>query len=75
MQTSQLLEQAIAGDGGAASQLAAALKIDIVWYPTDVWAQSGGLDASEPFAEHGGDRYAAMNQAIVRVAKAMAAQS
>lgn len=73
METSQLLQHAVAGDGGAAAQLAATLKIDIVWYPHDVWAQNGPHDASEDFAAHGGDRFAAMRQAIVRVVTKMTA--
>lgn len=73
MQLKHLLEQAIAGDGNAAAQLAAALKIDLVWYPGDVWAHNGPHDASVEYAAHGGDRYAAMRVAIVQVATAMLA--
>jgi hypothetical protein len=74
MNIRQLLQKAIAGEVGAASELAAALKIDIVWYPNDVWAHSGSNDASVDFSAYNGDRHAAMTQAIIRVATAVVAE-
>lgn len=74
MQITDLLQKVEAGDAAAASRLAAELKIDIVWYPQDVWAHNGPHDATVYFSAHAGDPLAAMTKGILDVAKAMLKQ-
>lgn len=58
-------------DDGDSRMLEVALRVDVMWYPSDVWVKSilsECADASEEYSSNNGDRSAALRRAILRVA-------